>query len=227
METQDHTFEGNMYRVPKLARHYLGCGLEQEDLEQEGYIGLMMAIKYFNPERGSFDTFANLCIRKYIRQGINRTGRPIRLPRRLVPDLLRVKRAQTTLYQWFGEEPTRADLAQHLNMTEPDIETIQRLLTPVLSINETLGTAESGTCTLADTLGYEEDPLINMPDDADWLLAQLSEQERQVLQMIFFKEMKQREVAEVMGLSRPYIAAIKTKALSKLNQILKDGKYEL
>ncbi|MBQ3437970.1 MAG: sigma-70 family RNA polymerase sigma factor, partial [Fusobacterium sp.] len=48
------------------ARKFFIIGAEQEDLVQEGLIGLLKAIKFYRAEKSSFKTFASLCIKTQI-----------------------------------------------------------------------------------------------------------------------------------------------------------------
>ena len=67
-----------------IARRYTGRGLDLEDLEQEGVLGLIKAIDRFDPKRGTaFSTYAVWWIHQSIRRAIDRGGRLIRIPSHL------------------------------------------------------------------------------------------------------------------------------------------------
>ena len=52
------------------AKNFFIIGAEKEDLVQEGLLGLLKAIKSYNFEKSSFNTFANLCVRRQILSAI-------------------------------------------------------------------------------------------------------------------------------------------------------------
>ncbi len=63
------------------ARKLAGPFLDEEDLVQEGYIGLLRAAKRFDPDRGiRFSTYARWWVRAQMTRAIDHTGRPVRLP---------------------------------------------------------------------------------------------------------------------------------------------------
>lgn len=63
------------------ARKLAGPFMDEEDLVQEGYIGLLRAAKRFDPNRGiRFSTYARWWVRAQMTRAIDHTGRPVRLP---------------------------------------------------------------------------------------------------------------------------------------------------
>src|SRR6185503_5717405 len=63
------------------ARKLAGPFMDEADLVQEGYIGLLRAAKRFDPERGlRFSTYARWWVRAQMTRAIDHTGRPVRLP---------------------------------------------------------------------------------------------------------------------------------------------------
>ncbi len=59
--------------VESLAKRYFLIGGTEEDLRQEGMIGLLSAVREYSPQRASFKTFAALCIRRSIIDAIRRS----------------------------------------------------------------------------------------------------------------------------------------------------------
>lgn len=63
------------------ARKLAGPFMDEEDLVQEGYIGLLRAAKRFDPDRDiRFSTYARWWVRAQMTRAIDHTGRPVRLP---------------------------------------------------------------------------------------------------------------------------------------------------
>jgi RNA polymerase sigma factor (sigma-70 family) len=84
----------NLRLVYAVARRYAGCGLEMEDLIQEGMAGLIRAVDKFDPERGvSLSTYAIWWIRQSIGRALDNTARLIRIPSNLGPAAAAIRRA--------------------------------------------------------------------------------------------------------------------------------------
>jgi len=84
----------NVRLVYAVARRYVGCGLEMDDLIQEGVAGLIRAVDKFDPERGvSLSTYAIWWIRQSIGRALDNTARLIRIPSNLGPAAAAVRRA--------------------------------------------------------------------------------------------------------------------------------------
>ncbi|KKT86971.1 MAG: RNA polymerase sigma factor [Microgenomates group bacterium GW2011_GWA1_Microgenomates_45_10] len=115
---RDMLIDRNTRLVVSQARKFQNRGLPLLDLIQEGNLGLMTAVRRFDPDRGNrFSTYATW----WIRQGISRTiafqSRTIRIPVHLSEALGHLYSAFQELSQTLGREPTPKDLADHTGLT--------------------------------------------------------------------------------------------------------------
>lgn len=107
------------------ARKLGGAWLDQQDLIQEGVIGLLEAARRYDPERKiRFHTYARWWVRAQMTRAIDRTGRSIRLPGGAVEQLRNMRKVVES-YERAGRSWTSADLAREVGIEE---ERVQLLL---------------------------------------------------------------------------------------------------
>ena len=199
--------------VAAIARRYQNCGLAQEDMLQLGSIGLLQALRRFDPDRGlCFSTYAVPLIAGEIRRFLRDDGmvKFSRETKSLALKIERVRREQGDL--------TVAELSSLLQVPPEDITAALASRTGALSLDAP--TDEDGA-DLQTFLGSAD---ANTEQDAlrraelRELFAILSERERQVLFMRYFQDRTQSEVGQRLGLSQVQISRIEKKALLRMRQ---------
>ena len=90
--------------------------MSEEDLVQEGYIGLLRAAKRFDPDREiRFSTYARWWVRAQMTRAIDHTGRPVRLPGCAVEQTRNLRKAMKR-YETEGMDYTLSDLAEEVGI---------------------------------------------------------------------------------------------------------------
>lgn len=136
---------------------------------------------------------------------------------------LKVQRAQEKLTTKTGRSPTVAELAQYLELSIEDVleglEAAAAHHSASLDAPHDDGDDESGT--LVDTIG-QQDAGFQLAEDrttvATAMLA-LPERDRQVLQLRFFEDRTQSEIASQIGVSQMQISRILRRAITTLNEL--------
>jgi RNA polymerase sigma-32 factor len=220
--------------VVHIARGYLGYGLPMGDLVQEGNVGLMKAVKRFDPGVGvRLVSFAVHWIRAEIHEYVLRNWRLVKVAttksqRKLFFNLRRMKKNLA----WLSEEETRA-VAKDLGVDEKDVrEMEQRLSARDMSFDPTPDADEEESYSPAMYLpASNSDPAIEVEreeweeDSSDRLsvaLEKLDERSRNILKRRWMTDDKAtlHELADEYGISAERVRQVETNAISKLKGLM-------
>ena len=223
----------NLRFVVKVANEYRGYGLRLLDLVQEGNVGLMMAVKKFDPSRGTrLITYAVWWIRAYIQNYIMRSWSLVKIGTTQMQKKLFFKLAQTrnALLNQTGSEDIE-DIARELDVNqEIVVEMSQRMGRRDASLDVELTEGEGYTLlhTLPDKADNQETLLLVNEERrlnterTQAALSILNPRERNIIKQRILADPPAtlQDIADEYGVSRERIRQIEQNALQKLRKAM-------
>jgi len=213
-QAENRMVEENMGLVYSIARRFLNRGYDAEDLTQIGAIGLIKAVKKFNPEFNvQFSTYAVPMITGEIKRFLRDDG-AVKISRTLKENAMKGWRCEELLRRKLNRQPTINEISKESGI---DAESLIEALTPPESIYESVYDNGDKEIRLLDTITGEEieDGVINkvMIDD---ILSRLTEREKEIILLRYFRGKTQSEIAKIIGVSQVQISRIEKKAIERI-----------
>ena len=223
---QDHL--GLVHHVARQVSRTLAVRADFDELVSAGTIGLMTALEGFDASRGlAFSTFAAPRIRGAILDELRKQDH---VPRSIRRKTREISAAREAWMRQHGRAPEDRELAAQLNV---DMDTLWRWQADVegahhIPLDRAPGERESNAPTQAELLPSSEESEVeeSLTHEQEVMhlkdaILRLKEQERVVLSLYYFEELKLHEIAKVLELTESRVSQIRSKALSKLRVDLK------
>lgn len=212
----DEKVSENIALVHSIVKRFQGRGAEYDDLFQIGCIGLINAIRRFNPDLGfAFSTYATSLIMGEIRRFLRDDG-IIKVSRHLKEISFKANTYIKIFTDKNGREPTLSELSELSGIA---VEEITSALDAV-KLPHSIYKENSEGQTLADTCSSQED----IAEDAacrtvlKQILKDLPPREQKIIIYRYFKDKTQKETAALLGISQVQVSRIEKKLLEKIRK---------
>lgn len=215
---RDRLVVDNMPLVWSMVGRFSSSGKDKEELFQIGMIGLMQAIDRFDTTYDvRFSTYAVPLILGEIRRFL-RDDNPIKVSRTIAEHRKQIQ----TLQQ--GQEDISVDqIVEKTGLTREDVVLAMASARPVTSIYETAYDSGESQVLVVDQLEGKEKPMEEEVLEEQILalaMQALSAEEKRLIQMRFFENMTQTEIAGRLGMTQVQISRREKKILQKMREFI-------
>ena len=213
--------QGNLRLVLSVVQRFAGRGENPDDLFQVGCIGLIKSIDNFDLSQNvRFSTYAVPMIIGEIRRYL-RDNNAIRISRSTRDVAYRAMQAKDALQSELQREPTIEEIAQKIQLPREEVVLALEAIVEPISLYEPVYNDGGDTIFVMDQVG-------DCNDDRSWLdeitlkdaIAALSDREKRILHLRFFKGLTQVEVSAEIGISQAQVSRLEKGALDKIKKDL-------
>ena len=212
--------EGNLRLVLRVIQRFDRRGESPDDLFQVGCIGLLKAIRNFNPDKCvRFSTYGVPMIAGEIRRYL-RDNSVIRVSRSLRDTAYQVLQCREAMVARLGRDPSFGEIAAELHVSESEITGALDAICSPISLYDPVCTDGGDPLTVMDQV---RDPKNN---EGTWMehivlkegFARLSPREQKLLTLRFYDGHTQTEVAKTMHISQAQVSRLEKGAISALRR---------
>lgn len=219
-EVLEKILKENNGLIWSLVKRFIGKGYEIEDLYQIGCIGFIKAVKRFDINFNyQLSTFAVPYILGEIKKFIRDDG-IIKISRNIKELSLKIRELENEYIRKQIDLPTTKQIAEILNVKEEDVLIAIDARKQVESINEEI--YEDGKCQRLEQIVPKIDEQNKIIDNltVKEMVNNLDSRDKQIINLRFFKEKTQSQVAKILGISQVQVSRLERRILNEMKMEL-------
>jgi RNA polymerase primary sigma factor len=234
-EARERLVRSNLRLVVNIAKKYTGRGLGLADLIEEGNIGLIKAVDYYDPAKGTrFSTYAAWWIKQSIKLALLNNIQPMHIPTYMVALINQWRHIAAELEVCLGRSARVEEMAEIMNLPLKKAKVIEQVVNVISTTKDTASDDSSSDDYMLESVLCDKDAAL--PEDdmvateekrkAVRLLDRIDEREAMILKMHYgldgTEPMSLKDIAERMKLTRERIRQIQRQALTKLYEFMNE-----
>ncbi|MBE6671879.1 MAG: sigma-70 family RNA polymerase sigma factor [Ruminococcaceae bacterium] len=210
----------NMGLVKKIVLRFKDRGCEYDDLVQIGTIGMIKAVKSFDFSfNTAFSTYAVPLIIGEIRRHLRDDGL-IKVSRTIKKNGIDILKKKEMFEKEHSREPSVSELASLCQLSVEDVVNALEAISPIRSLQEPLNDDDSGT--LANIISDDECVIDKLTEKLALkeALKLLTEEQRQIIILRYFKDMSQQQTGDMLGLTQVKVSREEKRIINYLRKAL-------
>jgi len=235
LRAREQLVRSNLRLVVNIAKKYGGRGMSLGDLIEEGNLGLIKAVDYFDPERGTrFSTYAAWWIKQSIKRALLENVQPVHIPTYMVALINQWRHTAVELENTLGRTPDVEEMADIMKLPLRKAKIIHQIAKILGAAKDAYSYEETKEDEMLEGIledqstGRPEDALVASEEQAKvlCLLDEIQPREADILRLHYGldgrKAMTLREIGKKLGLTRERIRQIQREALTKLYEYMNE-----
>jgi len=222
LKALEDLIELNLPLVLSVSKPYFNRGIEQDDIIQTGCLGLMKAVLNYNKRYNTqFSTYASYLIKGEIRRHI-RDDWPIKVSRSTKAKAREIYNAKQELSRELMRDPSAEEISKHTGMEIEEIDHAVDSTRRPQYLHGVIHEDGGAPITLLDQLSKKTAAGFDMVDEIALKIAResLKENLRRVIQLRYFQDLTQSQVADIIGVSQVQVSRLEMKARSIMKKKL-------
>lgn len=207
--------------IKSIIKRYIGKGIEYDDLFQLGSVGFIKAVKNFNESFNvKFSTYVVPMVIGEIKRFMRDDG-TIKVSRSIKATNIQINKFIEEYVKQKGDKPSIEQIAKHFNLDPQEIVFIMDSARMPISLYTSFEEEKGKRLLLIDRL-MQDSSLEEMGENIALkeALNSLSEKDKQIIMLRYFKDKTQSEIAKQLNISQVQVSRLEMKILNKMREKL-------